>query len=45
MKNLDNNIPDNYIPWFIFSTDGDSTGDKSQTVLATTRPITSKNTI
>ena len=42
MKNLDNNIPDNYIPWFIFSTDGDSTGDKSQTVLATQDPSQAK---
>lgn len=45
LKNLDNGIPDNYIPWFIFSTGGDSTGNSSQSVLATQDPSQAKATL
>ena len=36
--NRDNGLDDNDLPWFIFSTGGDNTGDSSQSVLATKDP-------
>ncbi|KAF6207430.1 hypothetical protein GE061_018673 [Apolygus lucorum] len=38
LKNIDGDIPDGYTPYFIYSTDGDHTGDKSQSVIATKDP-------
>lgn len=36
--NRDNGIDNNELPYFIYSTDGDHTGDKSQSVIATKDP-------
>ncbi|MDT2874566.1 hypothetical protein, partial [Lactococcus lactis] len=36
--NKSNGFTDNDFPYFIYSTDGDKTGDKSQSVIATKDP-------